>query len=767
MAMVAQRLLLSGRVQGVGFRPFVYRLAHRVGVRGRVWNALGQVTIEVQGTREQIGEFARELVNAAPPLARPLIERTEDIDPDAGLEGFAIVASDAGGTAQVHVPPDQFACDDCLAELADPTDRRYRYAFINCTQCGPRYTLIERLPYDRANTTMARFALCDACRREYLDPRDRRYHAEPLACPICGPQLELVAADPAAPQPDTVNGGARAAADDVLARAVAALRAGATLAVKGIGGYHLMCDARSAAAVARLRARKQRPDKPLAVMYPRSLGGADPLSGLRGDVRVTDAEAAALLCAVRPIVIVRRAPGCTLAPGVAPGLDEIGVFLPYSPLHEMLLGDFAGPLVATSGNLSGEPVITDPAMAQSRLAGLADAFLHHDRPICRPADDPVCRSVAGRVRPLRLGRGSAPLELELPWSFAVPTLAVGAQLKNCVALGWGHRVVVSPHIGSMGSPRSLEVFEHVVRDLQALYRVTAERVACDAHPGYATTRWAQRCGLPMVRTWHHEAHASAVHAEANPAGRMLVFSWDGVGLGRDGRLWGGEAFVGCPGAWRRVASLREFRLPGGDRAARDPWRTAASLCWHEGLDWAVAGENRDALRHAWQRGLNSPWTSSAGRLFDAAAALVLGIERTSHEAQAPMLLEASAAGDAGLEPLALPWSADSQGLLRLDWSALLQPLRDAARPAAARAALFHESLALAIHDLARRLAGTEQFESIGLAGGVFQNRRLTESCQRRLLSLGLPVVVPERLPANDAAIALGQLLESAGGAAPC
>jgi len=766
--MVAQRLLVSGRVQGVGFRPFVYRLAHRVGVRGRVWNALGQVTIEVHGTRDQLGEFARELVNAAPPLARPQIERTEDIDPDTGLEGFAILASDAGGAAQVHVPPDQFACDDCLAELADPGDRRYRYPFINCTQCGPRYTLIERLPYDRANTTMARFALCDACRREYLDPLDRRYHAEPLACPRCGPQLQLLAAGPAAaPQPDAGNGVAHPAVDDVLARAVALLHTGATLAVKGVGGYHLMCDARSGPAVAKLRSRKQRPDKPLAVMYPRSRGGADPLACLRDDVVLTDAEAATLLSAVRPIVVVRRATGCTLAPGIAPGLDEIGVLLPYSPLHEMLLGDFGGPLVATSGNLSGEPVITDPAMAQSRLAGLVDAFLHHDRPICRPADDPVCRELAGRMRPIRLGRGSAPLELELPCWFEVPTLAVGAQLKNCVALGWGHRVVVSPHIGSMGSPRSLEVFEQVVRDLQALYHVTAERIACDAHPGYAPTRWAQRSGLPVVRTWHHEAHASAVHAEANPAGRMLVFSWDGVGLGRDGHLWGGEAFVGRPGAWRRVASLREFRLPGGDRAAREPWRSAASLCWHEGLEWAVPGEDRAALRHAWQRGLNSPWTSSAGRLFDAAAALVLGIERTSHEAQAPMSLEASAAGEAGCEALELPWIADPAGLLRLDWSGLLRPLRDAALPVARRAALFHESLARAIHELARRLAGTEPFEAIGLAGGVFQNRRLAESCHRRLQSLGLPVVLPARLPANDAAIALGQLLESIDGAAPC
>jgi hydrogenase maturation protein HypF len=433
------------------------------------------------------------------------------------------------------------------------------------------------------------------------------------------------------------------------------------------------------------------------------------------------------------------------------------VLLPYSPLHELILGDFDGPLVATSGNLSGEPVITDPDMAQQRLENIADAFLHHDRPIERPADDPVLRALAGRLRPLRLGRGSAPLEIELPEPLAVPTIATGAHLKNCVALGWGRRAVVSPHIGTLDHPRSLEVFAQVIADLQALYGVRAERVACDAHPGYASSRWARQCGLPVRRVWHHEAHASALAAESGREGPLLVFCWDGVGLGADGTLWGGEAFVGRPGQWQRVASLRQFRLPGGDRVAREPWRAVASLCWQAGLDAPEAGTDSRLLRSAWERGINAPWCSSVGRLFDAAACLVLGLRTSTHEAQGPMLIEALA--DESSDHIELPWELDAAGLRRLDWSPLLPALRAVERSPAQRAALLHQSLAVALVTLAATLRAEHRIDAVGLAGGVFQNRLLCRSTAARLAHIGFDVLLPARLPANDAAIAFGQLAE--------
>jgi len=464
IALTARRLTVVGRVQGVGFRPFVFRLAHRLGLHGSVRNEAGTVDIFVQGPPSALLEFERALLQEAPPLARPAIASGMAAEPGP-LESFAILPSREASTAHVHVPPDYFACDDCLRELHDPTDRRYRYPFINCTQCGPRYTLIRKLPYDRPNTTMSQFTLCPACRREYENPLDRRFHAEPVACPACGPALHFAA-----------PGGADIHDGTALTQAVAALRAGKIVAVKGIGGYHLMCDARNDIAVARLRAKKPRPHKPLAVMFPAR--GADGLDAVRTVAELTPEHERWLRDPARPIVLVNKKPRA-LSPRIAPGLKEIGVMLPYSPLHDLLLLDFGGPLVATSANVSGEPVLTDNDEVDQRLRHVAEAFLHHNRPIQRPADDPVMRVIGGHARPLRHGRGSAPLELPLPFTLAKPVLAVGAHMKNTVALAWNDRVVVSPHIGDLDAPRSLAVFEQVIADLQALYdvRVRAGRDA--------------------------------------------------------------------------------------------------------------------------------------------------------------------------------------------------------------------------------------------------------------------------------------------------
>ena len=746
----ARRWRIGGRVQGVGFRPFVYRLAHHHDLTGWVRNHGGEVEIHAEGSAERLQAFGQDLLSRAPPAAAAcLLEvRAAHGEPNGD---FRIIPSANGTGLHVHVPTDLFTCEECLTELHDPTARRYRYPFINCTQCGPRYTLIRSLPYDRANTTLDAYALCRACHAEYADPLDRRFHAEPLACAACGPSLHW--------RDDQCAIGGN---EDSLAAALACLRRGKIVAVRGVGGYHLLCDAASEAAVARLRLRKRRPAKPLAVMLPWI--GRDGLDYARLVAQLSPLEAAALCSSVRPIVLTTRNAAGPLAAGVAPGLREVALMLPYSPLHHLLLEEFGAGLVATSGNLSGEPVLTEPEEAHMRLAEIADGFLDHDRPITRPADDPVMRVVAHRARPMRLGRGNAPLELRLPRRTRTPLLAVGAYQKTTIALAWGDRAVISPHIGELASPRGRQVFAQVVRDLQGLYGVRAECIVHDAHPGFPNTRWARDSGLPTQAVWHHYAHAAALAGEYPDDAPLLCFTWDGVGIGPDQSLWGGEALLGLPGAWKRVASFRPFRLPGGERAARQPWRTALALCWECGHEWrAAATLGNPTLRAAWKAGMNAPPTTSVGRLFDAAAALVGVCMEATYEGQAPMLLEslcddAAAAGGAVCIPL--PLARDSAGIWRTDWAPLLPMLLDGQSGAAERAALFHTSLAHALCDQAVAVREETSVARVGLSGGVFQNRVLTEQAQSLLLTEGFEVLIAQQLPPNDAAISFGQLVEA-------
>jgi hydrogenase maturation protein HypF len=740
------RIVLSGHVQGVGFRPFVYRLAKEYGLTGSVRNQLGQVEIVACGPLPALRDFERDLIFKAPPLSRPQVDVSQEIDRQHGND-FEIAASSADATARVFVPPDYFMCDDCRDELHDPTDRRFRYPFINCTQCGPRYTLIESLPYDRPNTSMAGFPLCPECSREYLDPHDRRFHAEPVGCPSCGPQLSLV--DACCDRTMT--------ADAALSAALTRLRDGKVLAVKGIGGYHLMCDARDVAAVTTLRQRKFRPDKPLAVMFP--IAGIDGLDIVREYADLDATEAELLASPARPIVLATKAEKCDLATNIAAGLNEIGVFLPYSPLHELLLDGFAGPLVATSGNISGEPVLTDNDDVEHRLGNVADVYLHHNRPIVRPADDPVFRRIAGRTRPLRIGRGCAPLELALPWQQQRPVLAVGGHMKGTVALAWDDRVVVSPHIGEMDSPRSLAVFEQVAEDLQSLYGVEASTIVCDKHPGYTTHRWANEQELPVEAVWHHRAHASAVVAEMNLPGQWLMFAWDGVGLGEDQTLWGGEALYGQAGAWQRVASFRPFRLPGGDAAGREPWRSAAALHWTCDRHWADCPASDGLAKAAWSRALNSPETSAAGRLFDAAAAMIGQFHYASFEAQGPMYLESLARGAGRVTDL--PITRDAEGVWRTDWEPLLGDMCDEQSSHKIRAERFHSSMAQALLRQAQQVREEQAIDQVGLCGGVFQNRVLTEQAISLLRNDGFSVHLPVALPCNDAALSFGQAAELA------
>jgi len=741
-ACIARKLILGGRVQGVGFRPFVYRVAHRCGVQGWVRNRAGEVEVLVQGNPELLRRFRDALVTEAPPLAQPKVLSERTVAPEA-IADFQILVSEAAFSEHIHLPPDYFACEECLAEINNSQDRRFRYPFINCTQCGPRYTLIERLPYDRANTSMARFPLCPQCTAEYTDPSDRRFHAEPLACPECGPRLEYC----------TFGSDAQFDAA-ALSATIDTLRSGKIVAVKGIGGYHLLCDAANSAAVISLRTRKKRPDKPLAVMFPLQ----PDLASLRRATAPHPIHEAMLRDPVRPVVLVPKSVGCDLAPEIAPDSAEIGAMLPYSPLHHLLLADFGAPLVATSGNISGEPVLTDNTMAEMRLAAVADAFLHHNRRIVRPADDPVYRVIADKPRPIRLGRGNAPLEIELPFSVPRPLLALGGHLKNTVALGWGSRVVVSPHLGDMDTPRGLGLLKTVTTDLQSLYGVCAETVLCDAHPGYATTRLAPELGLPVIKIFHHEAHASALAGEFHQNSDWLIFTWDGAGFGRDGTIWGGEALLGRPGHWHRVATMRPFALLGGDRAACEPWRNALALCWEAGMDWENCKRETSVLRHAWTRKLNCPPTSSIGRLFDAAAALLGLVSEASYEGQAASHLEAICAE--GAEPITLPLFRRTTGIWESDWRPLLDCLQDTRQHPSARAAVFHATLAELLLAQARALREEYGVRQLGLTGGVFQNRVLCERVLCGTQREGFSLSIPERLPCNDASLSFGQIIEA-------
>ena len=742
---VARTFQLCGHVQGVGFRPFVYQLARQLQLAGWIENQNGQVAIHAQGSQACLDTFQQQLVTTAPATASPVLLAVADAIV-GDWQDFTIRASNDNSITDIHIVADLALCDACRRELHDKADRRYHYPFINCSQCGPRYTIIRQLPYDRKNTTMQAFPLCEDCAAEYRNVDDRRFHAEPVACTTCGPQLTYTHAGNPQAQP-------AAAIHDC----VTAIKAGSIIAVKGIGGYHLLCDARSEVAVATLRQRKGRPDKPLAVMLP--------INRLDAYARLTAQQHEVLHSRNLPVLLVEktRLTGTEMAAAIAPGLDEVGIMLPYSPLHELLLEQCGFPLVATSANLSGEPVLTDNDEVEQRLGHVADGFLHHNRPIQRPADDPVYRIIQQAPRPLRLGRGTAPLELPLPNRIATPVLATGGHMRNTVALAWDDRIVISPHIADLSSPRSQKIFEQVITDLQQLYQVKAEQLVCDAHPAYASSQWARRfakqAGMPAKPIYHHHAHAGVVCGEYPDVNRWLVFTWDGVGLGPDHTLWGGEALLGRAGQWQHVGSLKPFRLPGGDKVAQQPWRTAHALHWQTHTTWQAAQDDTDLLYRAWQQQLNSPLSTAAGRLFDAAAAMLGLVHDCSFEGQAPMWLEALA-GATPATPVELPVEKDAAALLRIDWSPLLGMLTRPDLSTAERAACLHDSLAHALLNQARLLREEYGDVVVGLSGGVFQNKRLTETAFELLQANGFEVHLPAQLPVNDGGLCYGQVIEA-------
>lgn len=756
---------MRGTVQGVGFRPFVHRLATRHDLVGWVLNHSRGVAIEVEGPAAVIDAFLQDLRGELPPLAH--VETLDVAEaPPTGGSGFEIRASRVAPGESQPVPPDTATCADCLRELWDPADRRYRYPFVNCTNCGPRFTIIEALPYDRPNTTMWRFTMCAACAREYHDPTDRRFHAQPVACPACGPRLALVHAGQALP-------------GDPLAGAVALLRAGQILALKALGGFHLACDARDEAAVGRLRERKRRGAKPFAVMF------AD-LEALRAVCEVSPAEAALLTSPARPIVLVRwRTPlppapispaggkgergyqGLHLAPSVAPGLAEVGVMLPSTPLHHLLLHDFGGPLVMTSGNLSEEPIAAENEEAMTRLARLADAFLVHDRPIASRYDDSVARVFQGAAMVVRRARGYAPSPLALPFTVRRPVLACGAHLKSTFCLVRDQHAYLSQHVGDLENLETLEHFQATLALYQRLFAVRPALVAHDLHPEYLSTRLALSLdGVERVAVQHHHAHVVSCLAEHGVSGPAIGVAYDGLGYGADGHLWGGELLIADWQGFVRRAHLREAPLPGGDGAIRKPYRMALGYLgsWFATdlaafapfLDRLDAAEVRLILQQV-ARGLNAPPTSSCGRLFDAVAAL-LGIRAVAqYEGQAAIELQAVAdPGAEGSYPYDVGeqadcWVVDPAPLL---WAAYRDHRTGVA--VATIAMRVHRTVADFTVALCRRLAAESGLRQVALSGGVFQNTLLLGEVVTRLHAVGLDTYYQQRVPSNDGGLSLGQ-----------
>jgi hydrogenase maturation protein HypF len=800
------KLTVRGAVQGVGFRPFVFRLATERGLAGWVNNSPQGVFIEAEGPRAELEKFLLRLEIEKP--VRSFIQSLEAswLDP-VGYAAFEIRPSEIGGNKTALVLPDIATCPDCLREIFDPQNRRHRYPFTNCTNCGPRFSIIESLPYDRANTSMKAFTMCPQCRAEYDDPRDRRFHAQPNACPVCGPRLEYWQSGTGfQPVSDLKKAGEKRDAcptnNDALLAAARAIREGKIVAVKGLGGFQLMADVRNDKAVQLLRERKHREEKPFALMFPS-------LAGIKAECEVSPLEERLLRSPEAPIVLLRKIGNRQSAIGnsAAPGNPNLGAMLPYTPLHHLLLAELGFPVVATSGNLSDEPICTDEREALERLHGIADVFLVHNRPILRHVDDSIVRVMLDRELVLRRARGFAPLPITLnpqpPTLNPQPILAVGAHLKNAIALSVGDQVFISQHIGDLETEQAHFAFRRVIADFEKLYETEPQIIAADLHPDYLSTKFAREAGraeLPLgqdaqqrvptiIGVQHHIAHVLSCMAENEIAPPAFGVSWDGTGYGADGTIWGGEFFLVTDESVERIAHLRPFHLPGGDKAVKEPRRTALGLL-HEIFGDKIFEQEKLAtiaafssaelatLKTMLAKKLNSPVTTSVGRLFDAVASLVNLRQQIRFEGQAAMELEFALDGASTGEAYPLPIAPalrdrlpieDAEGgskdssrithhaLLVLDWSPMIEAiLADVEKGVSVGiiSAKFHNALAEGIIAVAKR-AGQDR---VALSGGCFQNRYLTERVVRRLQAEGFRPYWHQRVPPNDGGIALGQVV---------
>jgi hydrogenase maturation protein HypF len=776
--MSALRVHITGIVQGVGFRPFVYNLATRLELKGWVNNTSAGVDIHIEGEEANINSFIEKLSSEKPPLA-VMDEVTVREVPLENFTTFDIQHSTSIEGAFQPISPDVTICDDCLRELFDPADRRYRYPFINCTNCGPRFTIITDIPYDRPKTTMAGFALCPDCEREYKDPSDRRFHAQPVACPVCGPKVWLE-------DKSKVEGQKPIEGDDAIVQTQRFLADGKIVAIKGLGGFHLACDATNAAAVTELRRRKLRVDKPFALMMPN-------LETIEQHCFVSEAERELLTSAARPIVLLKRKPESNIAHEVAPGQDNIGVMLPYTPLHYLLFADLnverltfnVQPLVMTSGNLSEEPIATDNNEARERLSSLADIFLFHNRDIHIRCDDSVVRvlpstfNVKRSTFPLRRSRGYSPFPVKLP--FEVPQiLATGSELKNTFCITNKNYAFLSHYIGDMENYETLKSFEQGVEHFERLFRVNPVAIAHDLHPNYLATRYAlERAGrenLPTIGVQHHHAHIAACMAEHGLDGSRPVigFAFDGTGYGDDGAIWGGEILVADYRGYQRVGQLEYFPLPGGDASIKKPARTALALLWSLGLEWddrldsvkEFCADDRTLLRTQLEKRINTPMTSSMGRLFDAAAALAGGRQSVNYEAQAAIEFEALVdSAEAGKYSFA--WSPPEAGperSRRIEVRGAVEALvADALAgvPLPVISARFHNGLAEIVRVAALGVRGATGLDQIALSGGVWQNITLLGRVLSLLESEGFKVYIHQQVPTNDGGLSLGQAVIAA------
>jgi hydrogenase maturation protein HypF len=752
------RISARGAVQGVGFRPFIFRLATELGLDGWVSNSPQGVRIEVEGNKEQLDSFLLRIGREIPPHSFIQSLESSFLAP-LGYKGFEIQESDQTGGRATIVLPDIAVCEACLKEILDPTNRRYQYPFTNCTHCGPRYSIIEALPYDRPNTTMRQFTMCEQCRSEYEDPADRRFHAQPNACACCGPHLELWRGE----------GAARASHREALAKAAEALHRGQIVAVKGLGGFHLLVDARQEKAVTELRQRKHREEKPFALMFPS-------LDRVQRFCEVSPMERRLLNSPESPIVLLKRKQEpsfqpWTISPAVAPDNPYLGVMLPYTPLHHLLMMQLGIPVVATSGNRSDETICIDEHEALERLNGIADLFLVHNRPIARPVDDSVVRVMMGREMVLRRARGYAPLPIAAKKATA-PVLAVGAHLKNTIAASIGSNIFVSQHIGDLETVEALEAFQDQIASFEHLFELAPACIACDAHPDYISTGYAKRKALPVVSVQHHYAHVLSCMVENDLEGPVLGVSWDGTGYGSDGTVWGGEFLLVSDESFSRKAHFRLFPLPGGDRAIKEPWRVALGLLYEVfGEDLftmnslapirSASSKEFVAMKTMLRRKVNCPLTSSAGRLFDAVASIIGIRHKTRFEGQAAMQLEYALDGVASDEHYDFEWDIAGKRQdpfpVGVDWSGLVYGiLADLKKgdPAGTISARFHNSLV----EIIVRVAQWVGQERVVLSGGCFQNKYLTERAIDRLKRSGFRPYWHQRIPPNDGGIALGQVV---------
>jgi hydrogenase maturation protein HypF len=742
------RIEIRGVVQGVGFRPWVYRVAHDLGVGGRVHNHAQGVTVDAFGSDGALACLVDTLRHAPPPArVRTLV--TEPI-PVEDARDFVIEHSHAGGSRALSIPPDLATCAACEREIFDPADRRFHYPFTNCTACGPRFTIATGVPYDRPATTMAPFAMCPACRREYDDPHDRRFHAQPNACPVCGPRLALLSPH-----------GAPIETTDPILDVAALLAHGEIVAIKGLGGFHLACDAASSAAIARLRARKHRDEKPFAVMAP-------DLERARAIASLSDEELALLLAPERPIVLVTRRGGAPIASEVAPDTDLVGVMLPYTPLHHLLLRAVARPLVMTSANLSDEPIVADNDEAVARLHSIADALLVHDRAIATRCDDSVARVIAGAPCLIRRSRGFVPRAIPLPHAVEQPILAVGAQLKNTFCVAVGDTAYLGPHVGDLDNPAALAFFEDAVARMEAVLDVRPQVIAHDLHPGYLSTQVAHaRPAALRVGVQHHHAHVAAAIAEHALRGPVIGVAYDGTGWGTDGTAWGGEILLADTLGFERLATFRPLALAGGDVAIRQPWRIALAL-----VDDAFGGDaplgdfpifagapaaTIDVVRQMIAKGVNAPRARGIGRFFDGIGALVLGRERATYEGQLAVAWNRAAApGRHGAYPFAI--AREDVAVPEIDLRPMVRGVVEDLRagvPAPVISARFHDTLVAATIDRVRAAVAEHGALPVVLTGGAFQNPRLAEGVLDH--AAGLDVRLLHEVPPGDGGIALGQV----------